>query len=190
MPDIPERAILLRGSRLGLAAQIPDDLPAFARWNQNLEFTALMGTPGEFHTLEDRRKFFERNGRFNPDGMEFAIVRLEDGALVGFGGLFDITRALTASMFVAIDPALWGRRDGTEATRLICEYGFLFRSLHSIKVEVNGYNARALRVYERIGFKHAGRLRGVLLLNGIRHDQIIMDLLRDELTPQFAALAV
>jgi hypothetical protein len=25
-----------------------------------------------------------------------------------------------------------------EATRLICEYGFFFRNLHSIKVEVNG----------------------------------------------------
>jgi len=94
-------------------------------------------------------------------------------------------------MFVAIgDPALWGRGHGTEASRLICEYGFFFRSLHSIKVEVNGYNVRAARVYGRIGFKHAGRLRGALLLNGVRHDQIIMDLLRDELTPQYAAFAV
>jgi len=94
-------------------------------------------------------------------------------------------------MFVAIgDPALWGRGHGTEASRLICEYGFFFRSLHSIKVEVNGYNVRAARVYGRIGFKHAGRLRGALLLNGVRHDRIIMDLIRDELTPQYAAFAV
>ena len=63
---------------------------------------------------------------------------------------------------------------------MICEYGFFFRNLRSIKVEVHEYNQAARRVYERLGFKTAGRLRGVNLLNNRRYDEIIMDLLRSE----------
>ncbi len=83
---------------------------------------------------------------------------------------------MTATLFVGIgEREHWGKGLGTEATRLICEYGFFFRSLHSIKVEVNGYNRRAIRVYERLGFKLVGRLRDVIVMNGNRYDQVIMD---------------
>jgi RimJ/RimL family protein N-acetyltransferase len=75
---------------------------------------------------------------------------------------------------------------------LICEYGFFFRNLHSIKVEVHEYNDSARRIYERLGFRPVGRLRGANLLNNHRYDEIIMDLLRTELEPRhvdsFAAL--
>lgn len=83
-------------------------------------------------------------------------------------------------MFVGIGEATFRRKGfGTEASRLICEYGF-FRNLHSIKVEVHEYNGAARRVYKRLGFKTVGRLRGANLLNNRRYDEIIMDLLRSE----------
>jgi hypothetical protein len=40
----------------------------------------------------------------------------------------------------------------------------------------------AIRVYERLGFKLVGRLRDVIVMNGTRYDQVIMDLLRHDLT--------
>jgi len=116
------------------------------------------------------------------------VILLSTGQLIGFGGLFDISRAMTAALFVGIgERGLWGRGLGTEATRLICEYGFFFRNLYSIKVEVNGYNRRAIRVYERLGFKLIGRARGAIMLNGNRHDQVLMDLLREELKLEHVA---
>lgn len=75
---------------------------------------------------------------------------------------------------------LWGNGCGAEATRLICEYGFILRSLHSVKVEVNRYNHRATRLKERAGFRLVGRPRGALLLEGHRYDQLITALLRTE----------
>jgi RimJ/RimL family protein N-acetyltransferase len=183
-----DRPILLAGHRVGLALMRKEDLPAIARWNQDLEFTARMGTPGEAHSLEMRQEAYDRNARIRPDSVEFAVLLLSNGQLIGFGGLFDITRAMAATLFVGIgERDHWGQGIGTEATRLICEYGFFFRSLHSIKVEVNGYNRRAIRVYERLGFKPVGRLRGTILMNGSRYDQVIMDLLRHELTLEHVA---
>ena len=178
----PDRPVLMRGHTVGLALMRPEDVPVIARWNQDLEFTASIGTPGEAHTLEMRQEFYQKHSRPRQDNVEFAVILLSTGQLVGFGGLCDISRALTATLFVGIgERGLWGRGLGTEATRLICEYGFFFRSLYGVKVEVNGYNHRAIGLYERLGFKSAGRIRGALVLNGRRYDQINMDLLRTEL---------
>ena len=71
-----------------------DDIPSLARWNQDLEFTALMGTPGEVRSQEMRQEFFEENAKPKPTSIEFAALTLDSSELVGFGGLFDITRAL------------------------------------------------------------------------------------------------
>lgn len=129
-----------------------------------------------------RQDFYERNSPITADSAEFSVVELDAGHLVGFGGLFDITRAMTATMFVGIgDPARRKRGFGTEAARLICEYGFFFRSLHSIKVEAHAYNVEARRLYGRLGFKTVGRLRGANLLNNRRYDEVIMDLLHCDL---------
>lgn len=176
------RAILIPGKKVGLALMQTEDIPAFTRWNQDLEFTARIGTPGDAHTIEMREDFYKQHSRVKGDGVEFAVIELGTGRLVGFGGLYDITRAMVANMFVGIGEGNARRKGyGTEATRLICEYGFFFRSLHSIKVEVHEYNHPARRVYERIGFKTVGHLRGAILLNNRRYDEIIMDLLRNEL---------
>jgi RimJ/RimL family protein N-acetyltransferase len=187
------RPLLMTGNSVALSAMRPEDVPIFARWNQDLEFTARIGTPGDVHTVEMRQEAYSRNSKFKPDGVEFAVIELGSDRLVGFGGLHDITRALVATMFVGIGEATARRKGfGTEATRLICEYGFFFRNLHSIKVEVHEYNDAARRIYERLGFRPVGRLRGANLLNNHRYDEIIMDLLRTELEPRhvdsFAAL--
>jgi RimJ/RimL family protein N-acetyltransferase len=179
--DAP-RVMLMSSERVGLALMQTGDVPTVTRWNQDLEFTARIGTPGEAHTIEMREEFFKQNSRGRPDAVEFSVIELSTGRLVGFGGLFDITRAMVATMFVGIGEAESRRKGfGTEACRLICEYGFFFRNLYSIKVEVHAYNHAARRVYERLGFKVAGRLRGANLLNDRRYDEIIMDLLRHEL---------
>jgi RimJ/RimL family protein N-acetyltransferase len=183
-----ERPILLGGRQVGLALMRREDVPVIARWHQDLGFTALIGGPGEAHSVEMRQEFYDKNARMRSDSVEFAVVLLATGELVGFGGLFDISRTLTAGLFVGIgERAHWGKGLGAEATRLICEYGFFFKSLHAIKVEVNGYNQRAIRLYERLGFKPAGRLRGVIMMDGRRYDQVIMDILRDELVPEHTA---
>jgi RimJ/RimL family protein N-acetyltransferase len=182
------RPILLEGHKVGLALMLKEDVPAIARWNQDLEFTARVGTPGETHSLEMRQEFYDKHARMRDDSVEFAVLLLSTGQLIGFGGLCDMSRVMTATLFVGIgEREHWGKGFGTEATRLICEYGFFFRNFHSIKVEVNGYNRRAIRVYERLGFKLVGRLRDAVVMNGIRYDRVIMDLLRHELTLKHVA---
>jgi RimJ/RimL family protein N-acetyltransferase len=179
------RALLMTGDSVGLSVMVAEDVPIIARWHQDLEFTARIGTPGDAQTREMRQAAFDQISKIRPDSIEFAVIELASGRLIGLGGLFDITRALAATLFVGIgEDASRGKGYGTEATRLICEYGFFFRYLHCIKVEVHAYNMAACRMYERVGFKLVGRLRGANLLNNRRYDDIVMDLLRSELQPR------
>lgn len=59
-------------------------------------------------------------------------------------------------------------------------YGFGTLGLNRASLEVFVFNARAVHVYEKLGFRREGRLREVLYAGGAYHDAIVMSLLRHE----------
>jgi hypothetical protein len=71
-----QRPFLLRGNSVGLALMRRDDVPIIARWHQDLEFTASIGSPGEAHSLEMRQEAFDKNARMRSDSVEFAVILL------------------------------------------------------------------------------------------------------------------
>jgi RimJ/RimL family protein N-acetyltransferase len=180
--DRNQRPLIITGEKVALAIMSNEDVKDIAAWYQDLEFTKMLGTPGELQTVEMRRESFERNSsRPNPNReVEFALLTTTSPELVGFGGLYDITRGIAASLFIGISPSHWRKGYGTEGIRLISTYGFYYLSLYCIHLSVHSYNASAIRCYEKAGFKQAGRLRGVLLLDGNRYDEVLMDQTRDE----------
>ena len=71
---------------------------------------------------------------------------------------------------------------GTEAIRVLLDYGFNYMNLHSIKLTVFAFNERALRCYKKCGFKETGRNRENRFINGKYYDTILMDILAEEFT--------
>ena len=78
------------------------------------------------------------------------------------------------------DPASWGGGLGTEACALLVQHGFLALNLERIWVRVFDHNARALRLYEKLGFVVEGRLRRHDWVGGERRDTVVLGLLREE----------
>ena len=151
-----------------------EDVPPIARWNQDLEFTASIGTPGDADTLEMRQEAFDRGSRVTPGSVELRSScsrsppdRLRRPLRHHRARRRPVRRHRRARAL--------GQRLRSRGCRLICEYGLFFRSLHDIKVEVNGYNERAIRLYEHLGFR-SWAASWALLLNGNRYDQVIMDI--------------
>ena len=66
--------------------------------------------------------------------------------------------------------------------RTICRFGFDHVNLHRITLFVNADNAQAIRAYEKVGFRHEGRLREEAFVHGARMDDLVMGLLSGELT--------
>jgi len=53
-------------------------------------------------------------------------------------------------------------------------------NLHRVSLDVFEYNPRAIRSYEKVGFKHEGRVRQALNRDGRRWDILYMGILREE----------
>ncbi len=69
---------------------------------------------------------------------------------------------------------------GTEAMRLLLDYGFGMLNLNRIELEVYNFNTRGIHVYTTLGFKEEGIRRQCLYFNNAYHDAYIMGILADE----------
>ena len=67
-----------------------------------------------------------------------------------------------------------------EAIKLILDYGFNYLNLNNIKLDLMSFNERALKCYQKCGFKEYGRRRKCKFINGKYYDSIEMDILADE----------
>jgi aminoglycoside 6'-N-acetyltransferase len=76
-----------------------------------------------------------------------------------------------------------GRGIGTDAVRMLARYLIDVRGHHRLTIDPAASNTRAIRTYEKVGFKPVGVMRryerGV---DGTYHDGLLMDLLAGELT--------
>jgi RimJ/RimL family protein N-acetyltransferase len=78
------------------------------------------------------------------------------------------------------DRRFWSAGYGSEAIRLLLRYAFDDLGLHRVDLLVIAYNARAIRAYEKCGFVREGVLRESALVDGVRHDDILMSILEPE----------
>lgn len=115
----------------------------------------------------------------------FAIFALENMQFIGSASLFKVShRRQSAEFGIAIfEKAYWSKGYGTEATRLVVDYGFHFLNLHNVWLETMSYNLRAIRAYEKAGFKLVGRRRETLPIGNKRYDSVYMDCLVTEFVP-------
>ena len=86
-----------------------------------------------------------------------------------------------ASLDIALAAAHQGRGIGPEAMRLVIEYLIAERGHHRFTIDPAAANERAIRVYERLGFKRVGVMRRYERgADGSWHDGLLMDLLAEE----------
>jgi aminoglycoside 6'-N-acetyltransferase len=86
-----------------------------------------------------------------------------------------------ASLDIALATAYQGRGIGPEAMRLVIDYLIAERGHHRFTIDPAAANERAIRVYERLGFKRVGVMRRYERgADGSWHDGLLMDLLAEE----------
>ena len=112
----------------------------------------------------------------------FAIRTLADDRLIGDIGLGGF-RWNYGDAFVGIgigERKLWGKGYGSDAMQVLLRYAFMELNLHRVTLTVFEYNPRAIRSYEKCGFRVEGRTRKLLHRAGRRWDEIFMGILREE----------
>ncbi|HEX5692107.1 MAG TPA: GNAT family N-acetyltransferase, partial [Roseiflexaceae bacterium] len=166
-PEPTWRPEVVPGERIFLSHVQREDLPMYTRWFSDLELTTYTGTVGRSFTVEQEEEWYERTVK-NNSHPTFAIVVRERRQPIGTVSLTNIRqRQRVAELGIAIgDKSAWGQGYGSEAVRLMCDYGFTFLDLHTIFLWHFGFNERAHHAYLKAGFQVAGRLRGGDVFDG------------------------
>jgi RimJ/RimL family protein N-acetyltransferase len=125
---------------------------------------------------------FVQSTRGKDDRLHLVIERLEDRQAVGGCSLEAIeARNRAAVLGIWIGKPYWNRGYGTDAMRTLCRFGFRHMNLQRIELHVFSVNPRAVRVYERVGFKVEGTRRRSQFVGGRYVDSYVMGLLAEEL---------
>ncbi len=167
------------GDRIYLSPQNDEDVEIFTEWLNDFETTDYIGISGRLTSLNSERKYFEDNANAEAS---FAIVTLDGDKMIGTVSLEDfddINRCATLGIFIG-DKDYRDKGYGTEAINMILEFGFKYRNLHSIKLDLMEFNERALKCYKKCGFKEYGRRRKCKYIDGKYYDSIEMDILESE----------
>ncbi len=173
----------LSGTRITLRPiTVADATPMFTSLSDK-ESMRLTGTQASF-TFEQVEKYCQRIVTAD-NRIDLVITLKDDPAYLGEVVLNDIDwQNRSASFRIALaHEKLFGQGYGTEATRLIIDYGFKVLNLHRIELEVYDFNPRAQHVYEKVGFVKEGVRRDVLLWDGVYQSAITMSILAPEYQP-------
>lgn len=176
------RPEVVPGDRIYLSHPRREDLSLFSRWFADLELNAYLGGPGRSYMPEHEQEWYDNLVK-ERDLRTFAIIVREGQRLIGTVSLMHIDHQHgSAELGIAIgDKSAWGQGYGSEATRLMTEFGFTFLGLHTIYLRHVAFNERGHRAYLRAGYRVAGRIREAYMFNGKRYDVIYMDMTRNEL---------
>ena len=158
-----------------------EEIEKFTEWMNDFQVTDYTGRSGQITTLIGEKDWLENSAK-NNENRNFNIIDLNNDKLVGTIGLehFNwIERSAVLGIFIG-DEDYRSNGYGTEAIKLLLEYGFKYLNLQNIKLDLMEFNERALKCYQKCGFKEYGRRRKCKYINGKFYDTISMDILAEE----------
>ena len=140
----------------------------WANWNIDSDYTRLADIGPSY--LYARKTIEDWIDEMNDGSSEFAIRAIAEDKVIGDIGLGDFDRSSgTAWVGIGIgDPDFRGKGYGTDAMRIILRYAFEELNLHRVNLSVFEFNQRAIRSYEKCGFKYEGILREFIYKEDMR----------------------
>lgn len=163
MPTHPdpgfEPLVALTGDLVGLGPLDRRFLADYHRWANDAEVSRGMGL-GWPEPMERTVAAYDERVRA-ADAVWFTVIERATGMAAGLVWLYEIAaRQRRAALGIMLgSEAARGRGLGTEAVRLTLAYAFDGLGLSNVMLTVYPHNARAIRAYEKAGFREFGRRR-------------------------------
>ncbi|HWR61703.1 MAG TPA: GNAT family protein [Clostridia bacterium] len=169
----------LAGKRIYLSPINPEDAETYAKWINDLDVSIYLTSAPRIYSLQKEQEIL---GHMAREGYCFAIIDSEKDKLIGNIGLEDvdlIDRKAVLGIFIG-DKEYWSKGYGTEAIELLLDFSFNLLNLNSIMLIVHAFNKRAIRCYEKCGFKLIGKRREGYIIGTEKFDEYYMDILASE----------
>lgn len=170
---------MIWGQKTRLRAIEREDLPTFVRWFNDPEVRQYLAMYMPM-SLADEEKWFER--QLEDQNSRVFAIETEEGVHIGNIGLHNIDwKNRRAILGIVIgEKEYWGQGYGSDAIMALLGFAFGEMNLHRVYLTVYDYNHRAIRCYEKCGFRHEGRLREAHFSSGQYHDELMMGILQEE----------
>lgn len=159
---------------------VDKDISTWEKWDRNSEFKRLLDDAPAMQICASLAKdMFESHPHH---AALFTIHTVVDDVAIGFIDLAGFDWA-AGSGWVGIgigEADYWGKGYGSEAMQLLLRYAFRGLNLHRVNLNVFAFNTRAIRSYEKCGFKYEGTQRETIYKEDQRWDVIDMGILRPD----------
>jgi RimJ/RimL family protein N-acetyltransferase len=172
---------LIEGETIDLRRHRPGNLPTILRWYADPELARLTRYSLRPMPQDEVERFFQSR-LLSSESVAYGIHIKASGRLIGlttFSALDPDNGSVLFHITIGETDA-WGHGYGTEAARLMLELAFERIGLHRVGLSVFAFNERAIRSYQKAGFRVEGRLREAIVRDGRHWDEIHMGVLRDE----------
>jgi RimJ/RimL family protein N-acetyltransferase len=172
---------MLKGHKTWIRPIEEDDTDTLYQWYNDQEVNYWSSGAWPLNTLLSKDQIAVKFLDGLPDTYTYAILN-ENHELIGIIGFREVNiPAQSASLFIVIgNKAYWGKGYGTDSVITFLHFLFAQWNFHRISLDTWDENFRAIRAYEKAGFKIEGRQRDARFVLGAYHDAILMGLLRDE----------
>lgn len=176
MPNMTGKRVMLREYR-------QDDFPHIRKWVNDRATTEYLSPIFWFPQTEaDTTDFLNRAMRAAPNAAYFVIADIKDESFIGQMDIFEINWKIRKGILGTVigSEAARGKGYGTEALKLMQDYAFGVLGLERLELDVYAQNARAIRCYEKAGFKREGTRRHAAMVNGAYADVHMMAVIRED----------
>ncbi|MCQ1531337.1 GNAT family N-acetyltransferase [Lutispora saccharofermentans] len=164
------------GDKVKLRAYKKEDIKLAYEYMNDSEMKRLLVAQIPYPMiLEQEEKWFE-SLLTAKDTYSFAIEDLETGKYIGGCGINSINwlnRIATIGIFIG-DKEYWSKGYGTDALNVLIKFIFQQMNINKIKLNVFSFNKRAIRCYEKCGFKVEGVFKQELFRDGQYYDDHAM----------------
>ena len=171
------------GERVTLREFGWEDLADIRSWVCDADITRhLSGTFMKPHTVEQTEQYL-KNILEGGSGANFVIAERDTLTYLGQCNLMMVdTVARKAELAFVLKKEHIGQGYGYEAGKLLIDFAFNQMNLNRVWLNVHADNLRAIRMYEKLGLRHEGRLREAMYRDGKYEDLLVMGALRREWT--------
>ena len=160
-----------------------NDLHIINQWRNDKELIDLLGNNFIYIAGEVDEAWYGNYLRNRDTAVRPAITdRGQSDLLIGtvqLTGIHPINRSAEFSIMIG-NKSYWSKGAGLFSTKAILEHGFRNLNLNRIFLTVIDSNHRAIRMYEKAGFKREGVMREAIFKNGVFVNTIIMSILKCE----------
>lgn len=171
---------MLKGNKVYLKLIETEDIPKRVEWINDpiIQDTLNYDVP----TSVGKTTAWFQKIQLDQTRREFSIFTIDDDEYIGFCGLFNIQiPVMKAELHCVIGNRSYQKGGyGTEAYKLLQDYGFEELGLNRIYGYQLEHNAAAHRVIEKLGWKREGLLRNDLFSHGKLKSRYIVSIIRED----------